>query len=165
MSISLVPRRASNTFTSIGRFVWPYNSKEKWSKHLFSHCADEKTEDQKGLVTSPRLHSEGKAGIQGTDLSGLKACVLSSPALHRGQQQVVWREVLQQGGKKDTAREIGGPQQQFCPYLQFSGRLALHVALKGRLTHGRLTRNGWMNITQQRAGAVTLLCFPPTLML
>lgn len=75
------------------------------------HCAGEKTEDQKGLVTSPRLHSEARAAIQGTDLSGLKTCVLSSPAVGQGQQQVVWREVLQQGGKKSIAMEVGGPQR------------------------------------------------------
>lgn len=47
-------------------------------------CGDEETEDQRGLVTGLRLHSE--AGIAGAGLSSLRVCVLFAlPAAHQRQ--------------------------------------------------------------------------------
>lgn len=51
----------------------------------FCCCTDEDMEGQKGLVTSQRLHSEARAGIWGSGLFGLKACVpLASQAACKG---------------------------------------------------------------------------------
>lgn len=74
---------------------------------MFSCCTDEETRDQKGLVTSLRLHSEARAGVLSSGFSGLKVCVFAC----KGQRQVVWLEARGRLGGRGTARKVGGPQR------------------------------------------------------
>lgn len=108
----------------------------------FSHCPDGNTEDQKGLVSSPRLNSKTRPGIQGTHrsfqpgglCSFLPSCLLRAAA--GGSPS---------GKEERHAAEVGGRQREFCSHLRFSGRLAPPLGIpmcrpheKG--LHGRFTR-------------------------
>ena len=70
MNICYVPRSAADISTLIRCFVSPWDSLKNWGEHSPPPrppaCGDEESEDQRGLVTGLRLHSE--AGIAGAGL-------------------------------------------------------------------------------------------------